>query len=545
MSDSELILLSYFKWKEDCPKFLVGDFAFMIWDKNAQKMFGARDYSGYRTLYYYSQQGDFAFCTTIEGLLKLPYIEKKINQDWFTEYLAIGGMMDTLDGISTPYKFINQIPPAHSISITKDTVSTNKYITLKSLKPIRYKSDDEYVEHFKEIFEEAVTDRLRSNKKIGSQLSGGLDSGAVASFAARYLKSQNKNLDTFSYIPPSDFKDFTPKNLMADERPFIKSTIQYIGNIKDHYFDFSDRSSYSEINELLDIIEFPYKFHENSFWLKGIFEAANEKGIGILLNGDRGNFNVSWGNALYHYSSLLKKIKWFRLFEELNYYSKNVGGPRLRRIPLIAKIAYPFLAGKQPMYDNNFINPELKKNTNVLNKLTSFDINESGSFKTKDINRLRLMHLEDLVPWNSGNTLNCKLSLRHSLWKRDPTHDLRVIRYCLSIPDDQFVQKGLDRALIRRATKNYLPDKVRLNQRIRGVQSADWVHRMDKESDKLISELNMILKDERLLTLVNKNKLEDALHIVKNEGFKTDDFTNPNYTILMRCLIISRFLKKF
>ncbi|MGQ4671626.1 hypothetical protein ACUIJ5_25025 [Bacillus toyonensis] len=48
----------------------------------------------------------------------------------------------------------------------------------------------------------------------------------------------------------------------------------------------------------------------------------------------------------------------------------------------------------------------------------------------------------------------------------------------MSVPEEQYVQNGLDRALIRRATKNFLPDKVRLNQRVRGIQGADGVYRM-------------------------------------------------------------------
>src|SRR5690625_4360415 len=50
MPDSKLILLAYAKWGEDVPKYLQGDFAFMIWDKRNQKLFGARDFSGARTL---------------------------------------------------------------------------------------------------------------------------------------------------------------------------------------------------------------------------------------------------------------------------------------------------------------------------------------------------------------------------------------------------------------------------------------------------------------------------------------------------------------
>ena len=46
MPDSQLILLAYYKWGEDSPKYLVGDFAFMIWDERKKKLFGARDFSG-------------------------------------------------------------------------------------------------------------------------------------------------------------------------------------------------------------------------------------------------------------------------------------------------------------------------------------------------------------------------------------------------------------------------------------------------------------------------------------------------------------------
>lgn len=44
------------------------------------------------------------------------------------------------------------------------------------------------------------------------------------------IKKQNKQLHTFSYIPPSDFTDYTPKHLVANEKPYIKSTVNYIGD---------------------------------------------------------------------------------------------------------------------------------------------------------------------------------------------------------------------------------------------------------------------------------------------------------------------------
>ena len=123
------------------------------------------------------------------------------------------------------------------------------------------------------------------------------------------MKKENKILHTYSYIPPKDFVDFTPKRLMPDERPFIKKTVEYVGGISDHYCDFEGKSSYTEIDEMLEVNEMPYKFIENSFWLKGTFEKAITNNIGVLLNGDIGNSTISWGNALYYYANSLKKVK--------------------------------------------------------------------------------------------------------------------------------------------------------------------------------------------------------------------------------------------
>ena len=82
-----------------------------------------------------------------------------------------------------------------------------------------------------------------------------------------------------------------------------------------------------------------------------------------------------------------------------------------------------------------------------------------------------------------------KLSLRYSLWDRDPTNDLRVIQILFISSRRSICSKWFRSSLIRRSTEKFLPDKVRLNQRIRGVQGADWVHRMIPYWNIFIDEL--------------------------------------------------------
>jgi len=541
--DSQLILLAYDKWGEDCPKYLLGDFAFVVWDDKNQKLFGARDPSGYRTLYYYSDTTKFVFSTTIKPLLALPYIEKKLNESWLAEYMAISGMIDTVDASTTPYQNINQIPPFHSISVSKESIKLNKYGQFNSGKTLKLKLNDEYIDAFQDVFQKAVKSRLRTHHNIGSHLSGGLDSGSVVGFAARELKHQNKLLHTFSYIPPSDFIDYTAKHLMPNESPYIKKTVEYVGGVADHYYNFDGIDSYSELDAILDMNEMPYKFFENSFWLKGIFEKAHIEGVGVLLNGDNGNLSISWGNAFYYYSELLKKFKWFRLAKELNQYSENVGGSRFRNLPAIAKMAFPRLRKVNLIQRHLVINQEFANQTGVFDKLSKFGVNQSGWFSGNNLNRQRRMVYDDICPWNAGNSFNSKLSLHYSLWKRDPTNDLRVVQFCLSLPDEQYVLNGMDRALIRRSTANILPDEIRLNQRVRGIQAADWIHRIVPHWDRLKEEIRDLSKDERMMKYFNRDIIMRALHKAE-EGPRREHISHPDYRNLTQSVMLYRYIKK-
>ncbi|SFL15853.1 asparagine synthase (glutamine-hydrolysing) [Paenibacillus sp. 1_12] len=547
MSDSELILLTYAKWGEAAPKYLVGDFAFMIWDGRERKLFGARDFSGSRTLYFVNRKRQFAFCTVIEPLLALPDMKRELNKSWLAEYLAITGMVDVVSDSSTVYKDIEQVPPSHSISITGDQVKLKRYCTISMEdQQLQLKSNEEYVEAFREVFQEAVTSRLRTHRHVGAQLSGGLDSGAVVSFAVNALRKNNQSLHTFSYIPSQDFKNYLPKRYLANESPFIQSTIEYVGSINEHYCDFADRNSLSEVDDFLKIMEMPYKFFENSFWLKGMFEKASIEGVGVLLNGGRGNMSISWGPAIDYYAVLLKKLKWAQLTRELHHYSHNAGGSRLRRLPEITRVAFPFLDRMfpegEPYQYPTLINPEFAKRMGVFEKLKEYGIDRSGWSAEMNAYEQRKKHFEDLFHWNASNTLATKLSLRYSLWKRDPTNDIRVIRFCLSVPEGQYVQNGLDRALVRRATENYLPDKVRLNQRIRGAQGVDWVHRMIPHWNAFIEEIQQLSTDPLAMEIFNGPVILAALTKAQM-GAKPEQANDPDYRILMRSLIVYRFLK--
>ncbi|HHW37901.1 MAG TPA: asparagine synthetase B [Bacillales bacterium] len=546
MPDSQLILLAYSKWGEETPKYLVGDFAFMIWDEREQKLFGARDFSGARTLYFFKNEQRFSFSTTIKSLLTLPYIEKKLNEQWIAEFLANPGMFESLDTSSTVYNSIQQLSPSHSLTIVNGNMSLKRYCHLYEGKKLKLKSNDEYVEAFREVFQNTVRSKMRTRMKVGGHLSGGLDSGSVAAFAAKELRKKGQQLHTFSYVPVADFVDWTHKSRIANEKPLIESTVNYVGNISPNYLSLPERNPYSEIDEWVETMETPYKFFENTFWLRGIYEEASQQGVGVLLNGQRGNWTISWGPVFDYYALLIKKMKWISLNQQMKEYMHKAGTGRRRILSTVNRKLMPFIYERT--IDKNsdfpmFFNRNLALRTNVLEKLNEHGIDPRGRIGPNSY-KIRNDQFQHLYYWLNTGTYGSKLSLRYGIVDRDPTNDLRVIRFCLSVPDEQFVLNGFDRALIRRATEGYLPDDIRLNMLRRGVQGADGVHRMKLVWGKFLDECNELKGEPLIKEFLDINVIEKCINLMKNDP-KPEFAFAFEFKVLMRSLIFYRFLKSF
>ncbi|MCM3568200.1 asparagine synthase-related protein [Neobacillus mesonae] len=545
ITDSRLILLSYYKWGEKAPEFLVGDFAFMIWDANKNRLFGARDFSGSRTLYYIRNQQHVAFSTLIKPLFTLPFVEKQLNENWLADFLAIPDMIDSAEPATTIYKNIAQIPPSHIILIEESNVTLKKFRVIDFEKKLRFKSNGEYEEALREVLQIAVNEKIRTHKNVGAQLSGGLDSSTVAGFAVNTLRKENKKLYSFSYIPTEDFNDFTPQYRIADERPYINSIVNHLGNIDAKYLDCDGKSPLTEIDDWLEIMEMPYKFFENSFWLRETYVKANDYGVGVLLNGAGGNFTISWGPAIEYYSILLKKCRWIKLQHEIKLHSKNTGAGRKRIFSAIRKntlqsIFTNFKSGNSFQFPI-IINEKFAKDLNIIEKLQQYNIDITNSSNINGYEARKEWFLREYFR-NASGTAATKLSLRYALWNRDPTNDVRVIQFCLAVPENQYVQNGFNRSLIRRTTKNLLPDKVRLNQRIRGIQGADWVHRIMPSWKPYMEELHHMVQDPIISSFLNIELLKNLL--VKFESNPRSDYAfDPEFRVIMRSLIFYRFIK--
>src|SRR5262245_42090580 len=169
-TDAELVLKSYVVWGEECPKHIIGDFAFAIWDGRKRQLFCARDFFGIKPFYYHIDDSTFRFGSEQHQILEDPAVRRRPNEGMIAEYLAsaITNQEETL------YQDIRRLPPAHVLIVRAGQVRKQCYWSPDFSKNIRYRTDEQYADHFLSIFKESIRCRLRSVGTVGIALSGGL-----------------------------------------------------------------------------------------------------------------------------------------------------------------------------------------------------------------------------------------------------------------------------------------------------------------------------------------------------------------------------------
>ncbi|WP_163193909.1 asparagine synthase-related protein [Clostridium thermarum] len=547
ITDSQIILAAYMKWGNRCCEYLVGDFAFAIWDENNRQLFCARDHVGKRSLYYCMEDNVFMFCTVMKPILELISSEKTLNEKWISDFLTIEGVVHEIDIHETVYKNIYQVPPAHYITVTTEGYAVKRYWFPEKIKSLALKSDWEYIETFRNIFQLSVKCRLRSEGNVAIMLSGGLDSSSVAALSAIELGQKGKSLEAFTSVPISGYRDYLPQSLIADESEFIEELKKKYSNININYCRAEGKNSITDMDRFIETFEQPYKMIDNLFWIDDILIKAKDKGCKVMLDGQFGNFTISYGNYITHIYTLLKKCKFISVYREINGYSRfyRIGRKLLFKKMFIRviksiKLLETFTAGKrkeEPVLAA--VNSELSKAWKSKKRAQKLGYNVHKN-KIYDFKEMRNF-ITNMVLFSHMGSLETKHSLSTGLIKRDPTRDKRVIEFCLSLPPSQFVSGGRERILIRRAMEGILPDKIRLNYRVRGKQSADWIQRMESEWVSTSAEIKEMLQDDSIKKYLDVDKL-DKLFKKVGEDLSKETFAYEVKTLLT-ALVFYKFLK--
>lgn len=175
--DSELILLAYETWGEDCVKHLIGDFAFAITD--GRRIFCARDHFGVNPFFFTRIENDFQWSTSLRELRGNPRVSDTLNETAIGDYLLFGLNQDLS---TTTFRDIERLPPAHCLTFENGAIRVRRYWSPDTSNEVRFRDEHSYVERFRELLTSAVKDRLQSHR-VAISMSGGLDSTSLAAIA--------------------------------------------------------------------------------------------------------------------------------------------------------------------------------------------------------------------------------------------------------------------------------------------------------------------------------------------------------------------------
>lgn len=492
IGDSEFILAAYHKWGSECPKYLLGDFVFAIWDEQKKEIFCARDHVGIKSFYYFIDENIFIFSNDIRGIIVHNDVSQTIDDLKILYYLS-----DEYHPSLTFFKSIAKLEPASTLTVNLENYEKSIYWKAENSPIIKLATIDEYANKLNELIEKSVMARTRSMYPIASHLSGGLDSSTIAILANRNLKTNNKKLYTYNWVPSPKFTDKLDYYEWNNSHKIAK-----IEDIQHVYVELNDdiaSNLYLNKNIVTDDTEcIEYE--------KIVREKAKKHNIRTMLSGWGGDELITYNGRVFYTELFWKKNPIYALYK---LYKEESGNERhfLRFFKLCYRqFLTPIIKKfKKESYLNeeyfNFLNPNflpLAKNNRITKK-------SLAEFSTRE-NQLSLFHLGHIVnrieSWTSSSFVD-KIEYRY------PLLDKRIIEFALGIPSELYRMHGYGRYLFRYTVKGILPDEIRWNN----VKSES--HRVD-----LLLEITLLAKVKLMNTMksngegskyVNFDKLQNVI----------------------------------
>jgi asparagine synthase (glutamine-hydrolysing) len=513
--DSEFLLQAYLRWGADCPRHLIGDYTFALWNAREQSLLLAVSPFSGRPLHYHISKDFFAFATMPKGLFALERVPRELDEDYLAKYLARVPRAPE----STFYQGICRVLPGYTVLIDRDRQINQPFWELDSEHELRFSSDEEYVEAFLDLYERVVHDHLRSAMPVGIMLSGGLDSSSIAAMAAPLLKTKNQRLAAFTEVPRAGFEMPSEKSRYSDETSLVQAIAALYDNIDLNFIHTNDSHFLQDSDRLFQHTDAPFRNACNRPWFEAILHEAQQQGIRVLLMGSQGNLTFSW-KGREKLPQLVRQQRWNAAMREARAIANNTPGgaawknlviqgitpnlpsavqsviSRVREI-LTQVPAQRFISPLHPEYAREHAIDVKGKN---LNSFLSLADSGSPTFRYDTIHKTT----------TAGNTLMAGYQAMFGVEIRDPTADERIVRFCLALPEDQFRRNGISRRLARQTMAGLLPKEILSSQR-RGLQSADWHEKLAQSHLDLQSELDKMAVCSLVDRLIDLPSLRDTL----------------------------------
>lgn len=540
MSDSALVMRACLRWDTQAVEHMLGDFALACWQPSRQRLWLARDPLGTRPLFWHREHGRFAFATMPKALFAIPGITKAVCEERLHDYLCLLPMT----GPESFFKNIYRVEPGQVLVWQGDRITTHRYHSFDPKREVRFSSDDEYVEAFGEQLERAVACRLRAIGPVASHLSSGFDSSTVTAVAARQLAERNAPLLAYTAVPREGFDGPVPRGRHANEEPGARALASRFENIEHILIRTNGASPIDSLREDTEAMDRAPFNPCNMVWINAIRHDAVQRGAKVLLSGTMGNMTISYDGAPY-LPALLGRGQWITWWRENQalHQRNNVSWRRLLKFSLAAytpvSVWNAFERHRGRRWDptaHSAIHPSFmaRMGTSERAKKSGWDLSYRPWSDGRRMRIASLSRFDNGDYYSAANTMGLEL--------RDPTADLRLIEFCLAVPDSQYLRGGQSRWLLKRLMADVLPPEI-LNARTRGLQAADWYEGAEQSLPRMREELGQLMAHSTTGDYLDLKALNEALEDWPETGWGNIEKENTYRLKLLRGLSVGTFIR--
>ena len=523
-ADSEFLLKALERWGRETPCHLLGDFAFAWFDHQENSLLLARDPLGQRPLFWARTPDFVALASMPKGLHVLGEVPRGVSSGAVAHFLEHGALASN----ESFFAGIERVQPGHAVMITPDTVTRQRY-WYPSASALSLPRFDDYVDAYREELDRAVGVRLRSTGSVvATHLSGGWDSSAVTATAARL---DCRPIVAFTAIPASDDPTVDPHGRFSNEWPLAESLARQYRSLEHHAVKTVHASPVDILDKGARLFERPLFNVCNHGWLGQIREAARERGARVLLSGEIGNWSISASpiNVLRQYR-LDNGIKgWWDVAEGLTdrgearwrgVFMSTFGAslPRnvMRRLDLFSSAcAVPSLLRR-----------EVRAEFHISDEDPAFDHIASA---------MRAYSEMDFGEHRKGILGGWGID------KRDPTSDVRLIEFCLSLPSRMLLCREGRRPLARAALLDRLPAAV-LENKNKGYQGSEWHIAVSRDRDRISDLIDRIGRDPNAANVIDVQRLVKTWEEWPVDGYESRAVISKYRNVFLQGLTAGHFI---
>ncbi len=425
-SDTETVLWTYIIYKDKCPERLVGIFAFAVLCELERKVFICRDRLGVKPLYYAKIGTSLTISSEIKGILAHPEFRAGIDRKGLWELLFLAPV--TLRG-SGIFKGINKLTPGTAGYIDENGINLYEYWTLKAT--VYNGTAEEAAAITEEILTDSVCKQLKSDVPLGVLLSGGLDSSVVTAIAAEDFSKRGDTLATYSFQYEGNKENF--KSSLFQPEGDDEFALYLAEHLKtDHTVLTADNLKIAEcLFPAVKARDFPGQADIDSSLL--YFCSEIKKKHTVVLSGECSD-EIFGGYPWFYRPEMLYRD--FFPFIHDPFARVNLFDDKLT----LKNEGYDYLSGEY----KNIIKacPVLEEDSDdmVLARCATYlSINYFGA---------SLLERKD------------RMSMYSSVEARVPFADHRLLEFVYNVPWSIKYENGVEKALLRNAMKNKLPDKI-------------------------------------------------------------------------------------